>query len=293
MKSLREVIKEVEQKKTAIGHFNVSNLEQLKAVANAAGNLNLPVIVGVSEGEREYIGIPQIVSLVKNYRAQGIRMYLNADHTRSLENVEKAACAGFDSVIFDAANLPFEENVRNTIDARNFIKKYSSWRHKILFEGELGYIGTSSEIRTALPEGAAVRPEDLTKPEEALKFVKATGVNMLAPAVGNVHGMFANMPDPGLDLERIKAIRDAVRIPLVLHGGSGNTDADFRGAIDAGISIIHISTELRVAWRKALEETLKSNPNEVAPYELMPGVIKAVQNVVERRMRLFADLPSS
>lgn len=290
MRTLREVVKAAEKNKTAIGHFNVSNLEQLKAVANAAQKLNLPVIVGVSEGEREYIGIPQIVSLVKSYQARGIEMYLNADHTRSLENVEKAACAGFDSIIFDAANLPFKENVRNTIEARKIVKKYSSWRHRILFEGELGYIGTSSEIRTAIPERAAVKPDDFTKPEEALEFVKATDIEMLAPAVGNIHGMFANMPDPRLDFQRIKAIRDTVRIPLVLHGGSGNTDADLKGAIDAGISIIHISTELRVAWRKSFEQALKDNPNEVAPYKLTSSVIAAIQNVVERKMKLFSKI---
>ncbi len=290
MRNLSRVIQDAEKKKIAIGHFNISNLEQLKAIANAAGNLSLPVVVGVSEGEREYVGIPQITSLVESYRAQGIEMYLNADHTRSLENVEKAVCAGFDSVIFDAANLPFGENVKNTAEAVKIIKKHSSWKHQVLAEGELGYIGTSSELFDAIPEGASIKDENLTTPDMAAEFVKKTGVSLFAPAVGNVHGMFKNAPNPRLNIGRIKDIKEAVKIPLVLHGGSGIVDEDFTAAIGAGISIIHISTELRVAWRRALEEALKNNPNEAAPYKLMPGVIKAVQDVVERRMKLFAGI---
>lgn len=291
MRNLLQVIQEAEKKKIAIGHFNVSNLEQLKAVANAAGKLNLPVIVGVSEGERDYIGIPQITSLVRSYRSEGIEMFLNADHTRSLENVKKAACAGFDSIIFDAANLPLEENIRSTIEARNFIEKYSSWRHRILFEGELGYIGTSSELFDALPEGASVTEEHMTTPEDAVRFVKKTRVCLFAPAVGNVHGMFKDAPNPRLDIRRIKEIKEKTGVPLVLHGGSGIVDEDFTAAIGAGISIIHISTELRAAWRNAIEKALKDNPNEVAPYKLMASVIATVQDAIERRMRLFAKLP--
>lgn len=290
MRNLLQTVRDAEKNKTAIGHFNVSNLEQLKAVANAAQKLNLPVIVGVSEGEREYIGLPQIVSLVKSYRAQGIEIYLNADHTRSLESVKKAACADFDSIIFDAANLSPEENIKKTAEAVKIIRKHSSWRHPICAEGELGYIGTSSELFDALPEGASVTDENMTTPEAAIEFVKRTKVHFFAPAVGNVHGMFRNAPNPRLNIGRTREIKSAVKIPLVLHGGSGIVDEDFRAAISAGISIIHISTQLRVAWRKSLEQALKENPNETAPYKLMPQVIAAVQEVVEQRLRLFSKL---
>jgi fructose-bisphosphate aldolase class II len=151
----------------------------------------------------------------------------------------------------------------------------------------MGNIGSGSEIRKEIPKGAAINPDDLTRPEDAARFVKETKVDMLAPAVGNIHGMFANAPEPALDIERIKKIKEAVKIPLVLHGGSGNTDEDFLRAIEAGVSIIHISTEIRAAWRKGIEEALKANPDEVAPYKLTELALKNMEEVVARRLRLF------
>jgi fructose-bisphosphate aldolase class II len=143
-------------------------------------------------------------------------------------------------------------------------------------------------VRKSLPEGAAIRPEDLTSPEDAARFVKETSVDIFAPAVGNIHGMFANAPNPDLDIARIQAIKEAVRIPLVLHGGSGNTDVDFTAAIQAGASMIHISTQLRAAWRQGLEESLKNMPDEVAPYNILALSVEKVAAIVAQRLRLFA-----
>ncbi|MDP3974779.1 MAG: class II fructose-bisphosphate aldolase [Candidatus Jorgensenbacteria bacterium] len=305
MKTLEEIISDAEKKKVAIGHFNIANLEQLKAIAHVGARLNVPVIIGVSEGEREYLGVHHVRDLVKSYNDEhanplaggGFRLFLNADHTRSLEKVKEAAENGFDAILFDGSKLSFEENMAQTKEAVRIARAISaSRRTDIIVEGELGYIGGASEIREGIPEGAAIKPEDLTKPEEAARFVAETGVGMLAPAVGNIHGMFASTPDPALDIARIRAIKDALRqaqgkpIPLVLHGASGNTDEDLRAAIDAGVSIIHISTELRAAWRKSLEEELKEHPGEVAPYKVMPDVLKAMEKVVERHLRLFNRL---
>jgi fructose-bisphosphate aldolase class II len=287
MQTLYQTIREVEKKKFALGHFNAANLEQLKAIVNVARRLNAPVIVGVSEGEREFMGVEQIVALIKTYKSEGLPIFLNADHTHSLEKVREAAMAGFDAIVFDASKLPLKENIAQTREAVKIAKAINK---NIIVEGELGYIGSGSELRKELPKGAAIRPEDLTKSEEAARFVKETGVDMLAPAVGNIHGMFQNAPEPKLDIERIRAIKKAVKIPLVLHGGSGNTDEDFLSAIEAGISIIHISTELRVAWRKGLEEALKENPDEVAPYKLMNSSIQEMEKVIEKKMRLFNKL---
>lgn len=290
MMDLRAAIKKAEKKRVAIGHFNVANLEQAKAITEIAKKLDVPVILGVSEGEREFIGVHEIAALVKSLREDlDIPIFLNADHTHSLEKVKEAAEAGFDAILFDGGKLPFEENVEQTREAVKLAKKIN--KH-VLVEGELGYIGSSSEVRKEIPKGAAVRPEDLTKPDEAERFVKETGVDLLAPAVGNLHGMFANAPEPALDIERIRAIKNAVKIPLVLHGGSGNTDEEFLQAIDAGISIIHISTELRVAWRKGLEESLKEHPEEISPYKVMPEAIAEMEKVIEHKLRLFNKLPS-
>ena len=292
MSTFREIITNAESKKVAIGHFNIGNLEQLKAIVDVGIRLQVPIFIGVSEGEREYFGVHHVANLIKSYNAEhakegGFQLFLNADHTHSLEKVREAAEAGFDAILFDAGKLPLEENIIQTKEAVRIVKAINS---KILVEAELGYIGSASEVRKGIPEGAAIRPEDLTKPEDAKRFVEETGVDMLAPAVGNIHGMFADAPDPALDIERIRAIKTAVKIPLVLHGGSGNTNADFTAAIEAGISMIHISTELRVAWRKELEVSLQEHPGEVAPYKVMPEVIQEIEKVVEGRLKLFMHL---
>lgn len=292
MMNLIETLHTAEKNGIAIGHFNIGNLEQLKAIAHVGVRLNVPLVIGVSEGERGYLGVHHVVDLIKSYNDEhakegGFRLFLNADHTHSLDKVREAAEAGFDEILFDGGKLPLEENIAQTKEAIKIVKNINP---AIIVEGELGYIGSASEIRVGIPEGAAIKPEDLTKPEDALRFVKETGVDMLAPAVGNIHGMFKDAPDPALDIARIAAIKKAVQIPLVLHGGSGNTDDDFRAAIVAGISLVHISTELRYIWRKELELALKEHPMEIAPYKVMPEVIKAIEEVVEKRVRLFSGL---
>lgn len=299
MKSLKELILGAEEKKIAIGHFNIGNLEQLKAIAHVGGRLNVPVIIGVSEGERAYLGVKHVVDFVKSYNEQhakegGFRLFLNADHTHSVEKIKEAVEAGFDAVLFDGGKYSLEENIKKTKEAVDVAKSINP---NVIVEGELGYIGSSSEILSGVPTGAAIRPEDLTKSEDALRFVKETGVDLLAPAVGNIHGMLARpsesgggFENPRIDIERIKKIRETAGVPLVLHGGSGIVDEDFIAAINAGISIIHISTELRYIWRKELEEALRENPLEIAPYKVMPEVIKAIEEVVEKRVRLFSKL---
>ena len=292
MKTLLETIKDAEARKIAIGHFNISDLTALKAIVAASAELNLPVIIGLSEGERDFVGVKQAMALIKSLREEysaraiNIPIYLNADHTYSLERIKEVVEAGFDSVIFDGAKLSFEENIIRTKEVVRYIK---SVRPEVVVEGELGYIGTSSEILSEIPAGASMEG-NLTKPEDAARFVKETGIDMLAPAVGNIHGMFKNIPEPHLDIERIKAIRIAAGVPLVLHGGSGTSDADFTAAINAGISLIHINTEIRLAWRKGIEGSMQMSPDEVAPYKLLKESYKNIYDVVTARMRLFNNL---
>lgn len=292
MRKLIEIIKEAERKKIAVGHFNVSNLEQLKAVAHAGIKLNVPVIVGLSEGERDYFGIHHFRDLVASYnseygRENGFWLYTNADHTHSLEKVREAARVGFHAILFDGSRLSLEENIDITRKAVVVAKRVSPG---IIVEGELGYIGSSSELRKSTSEEAAVKPSDLTKPEEAERFVKETGVDLLAPAVGNIHGMFAGGRDYPLDIGRIKAIKRAAGVPLVLHGASGNTAQELAAAIEAGIAVIHISTELRLAWRQTLEKSLAAHKEEIAPYKVMPEVLAKMESLVEEKLRLFNNI---
>src|SRR3989344_1945968 len=242
MLTLREALADAEKRGVALGHFNISNIEGLHGVWNAARALKLPVVIGVSEGERDFIGVRQCVALIKSLReGANYPIFLNADHSYSVER-------------------------------------------------ELGYIGKSSKLLDTPPEGAAQNAESFTAPEEAARFVKETGVDLLAPAVGNIHGMLKHSKDPHLDISRIKTIREAAGVPLVLHGGSGTPDEDFVAAIKAGMPLVHISTELRVAFRDALKLALQEDPEEVVPYKIMRGAVSAIEAATTARLKLFNSL---
>ncbi len=280
----KETIADAQKRGVAVGHFNISSIEGFWAVVNASKKLDLPVIIGVSEGERDFIGIKQIVRLVDSVKEEGVKVFLNADHTYSFERVKEVIDAGFDSVIFDGAKLSLEENIKITKQCVDYARSVNP---EILVEAELGYIGSSSKILDALPEGALQSEADLTSPEQALHFIKETGVDLFAPAVGNVHGMMRVGKDPHLHIERIKAISEAVGIPLVLHGGSGTPDEDFVKAIEVGMPIVHISTELRFAFASTLRTYLTANPDEIAGYKIMKEPLAAMQAQVEARLKLF------
>ena len=257
----------------------------LKAVVAAAVEVKLPVLLGVSEGERNFFGVRQLAALTRSLGEESnVPIFLNADHTHSLEKALEAAKAGFDCVGIDFSAQPFEENVSRTREAVQAIKSVNP---AILAEGEIGDIGSGSEIHATTPDAA----RQLTTPEEARQFVHATGVDILAPAVGNSHGMVKSMvlgtTKKRLDITRIAQIKKAARVHLTLHGGSGTADEDFRRAIAAGINIIHINTELRVAWRRSLEESLARQPDAVVPYRILPPVVDSVKQVVESRLKLF------
>ncbi|MFB6212700.1 MAG: class II fructose-bisphosphate aldolase [Candidatus Magasanikbacteria bacterium] len=285
MANLKQKIKEVDSNK-AIPHFNISNFEMMKAIDRVANKFEAPIFVGTSEGERGFLGENIAVSLVNEFSKKlqdKTQLFLNADHTYSLDLVKKAARAGYDSVIYDGADLPFEENVEKTREAVNLAKDINS---EIVVEGELGYIGKSSTLREEVPEKAEIKKDNLPEPKEAHDFVKKTGVDMFAPAVGNLHGMFSNRSNPSLKIERIQEIREAVDTPLVLHGGSGVKPEDFRRAIKAGIDIVHVSTEIRISWKKTLKTKINES-EKIAPYKIFPEVIEAMEEVMSKKMELF------
>jgi len=286
MKTLRQIISKANETKTALGHFNISNLEGFWGVVRAAQNLDLPVIIGLSEGERDFIGLRQARALVDSARAEFNQpIFLSADHTSSLKRAQEAIDAGLDLIVFDRSELSSEDNIAET---KKCVELARSVNPEIIVEGELGYIGKSSKMLDELPVGVALDESSITKAEEAGRFVKETGVDLFSPAVGNIHGMLKHTANPRLFIQRIKEIRDVTGVPLVLHGGSGLTDEDFVAAIEAGVAIIHINTELRVAYKQALIESLQENPEEIAPYKYLKGPIIAVKQVVEKRLNLFS-----
>lgn len=285
MDALRNVLTRLQQQGAALGHFNVADLVLLKAVVAAAVEVRVPVIVGASEGERDFLGTYELAALVKVMRGEhDIPIFLNADHTHSLAKAVEAAKAGFDSVVIDFSALPFDQNVSRTKETVEAIKAINP---AILAEGEIGDIGTGSEIHKT--DDNEFRK--LTTPEEARQFVDSTAIDILAPAVGNMHGMLESMVQgktkKHLDIERIAQIKKLAGVFLTLHGGSGTDNEDFVRAIAAGINIIHINTELRVAWRRSLEGSLTSQPNEVVPYRILPPVVESVKQVVTSRLKLF------
>jgi len=284
MLSLRECIKEAEKKGVAIGHFNISNLEAFHAIYNAAKKLKVPVIIGVSPGEESFVGLEETVALVHALREKdNYPIFLNADHHVSFESVKKCIDAGFDAVIIDLAKLSFEENIKITKECVEYAKKTRAETGRdILVEGELGYIGSGSDIKDTIPEGAGI----LTKPEEAQKFVEMTGIDMLAPSVGSIHGLIKS-GKPHIDGELVSQIKKTTGIPLVLHGGSGLRDEDFTNAIVSGVSIVHINTEIRVAYDEALKKSLMDHPNETTPYKILQPVVDAIEKIVEERLKLF------
>jgi fructose-bisphosphate aldolase, class II len=287
MHSLRDTLQKSQETGVAIGHFNVSDLVLLKAVCAAARELNVPVIIGLSEGERAFVGTRQIVALMRSLREEfDFPIFLNADHTHSLAKGEEAAKAGFDSVVFDLSALRFEENVRRT---RQAVEALKSINPSVLVEGEIGDIGSGSEIHESSPNLS----KGLSTPEEARQFVESTRVDVLAPAVGNMHGLLKSMvrgeSKKRLDVERIDAIKRAASVFLTLHGASGTDDQDLRQAVKAGINIVHINTELRIAWRRGLEHGLSKQADEVVPYKILPVAVEAVKDVVTSRLKLFND----
>lgn len=285
MKSLLEILMDANEKKVAVGHFNVSDLAALKAIFEAAYELKVPVLIGTSEGEREFIGVNQAVALIRSLREQyNFPIFLNADHTHSLEKVKEAALAGYDEILFDGSKLPFEENVRQTKEAVGIVKSINP---QAVVEGEIGYIGASSEVVDKVPEESL----HLTTPQEAKQFVDETGIDVLAPAVGNMHGLLKTMltgeVHKRLNIQLIGEIKTATGKLMTLHGGSGTADEDFVAAVKSGMTIVHISTELRVAWRRGVEEGLRNNLEEVAPYKILPPVVEEIKKIVKNRLQLF------
>lgn len=296
MRTLRAVLQEADARHVAVGHFNISELAALRGIFSAAmefsksrGGEKVPVLIGVSEGEREFIGTKTVAAMVRSIREEyDYPIFLNADHTHSLAKVKEAAEAGFDEILFDGSALPREENIKKTLEAVKIVRAINPG---IVVEGEIGYIGASSEIIAERPESSLT----LSTPEEATEFVKATGVDVLAPAVGNMHGLLREMvtgeTHKRLDIGRISEIKKAIVVAgcpfMTLHGGSGTADEDFKAAAKSGMTIVHVSSELRLAWRRGVEAGLKPSADEIAPYKILPPAVEGIKKIVLDRLALF------
>jgi len=261
--------------------FNFSDFSQVRGIVNKCAEMKSPVILGTSEGESKFFGLEEAVALRNVLRNKtGLPIFLNLDHGKSLDYVKKAIDAGYDMVHFDGSKLPLEENIKITKE----VVKYAKWKN-VLVEGEVGKIGTDSS--RLYSEKFEIKEEDLTKPEEAFKFLKETKANLLAVSIGSFHGIEISGIDPNLRLDVLKAVKEKVGDAfLVLHGGSGTPEDDIKEAIKSGIVKININTELRMAFAGNLRRALSST-EEIVPYKFLQEAIKSVEKVVASKVKLF------
>lgn len=285
MKSLSEILSGATKNHWATGHFNGSESDHFRAIAEAARDAGTAAIIGTSESEAKHLGYIEAAALRDALRKElSIPIFVNADHHKSVEAAKIPIDVGYDSVHIDLSAKPFDENVAGT---KEIVDYAHAKNPSISVEGEVGYIVTeSSKIYN---EKIEVPPESLTKPDEARRFVELAGVNRLAIAVGNIHGISIDEPD--LDIERIKAIRAVLPedVALVLHAGSGIPDTQIRAAIEAGIANIHINTDIRVAFVNELRKNLQEHLDEVAMYKLDASASEAMKVLIIEKLRLFGS----
>lgn len=285
----KDILKSAQLNGYALGAFNFSTAEILKAIVAAARELSSPIIASTSEGEGNFIGLREAAALVDVWRAvTKLPIILNLDHGKSLAAIKKAVAAGYNAIHFDGSGLPYEKNLAQTNAVVKYIREVEkTFDRQIVVEGELGYLRGSSSVHQ---EKLEIKPQDLTSPEQALDFVERAGVDSLAVVIGNAHGVFA-AGEEKLHLDRLAEIRQAVgdKVFLVLHGGSGIPAGDVKKAIELGIVKVNVNTELRVAYQKGLAQELKEQPQETTPYKILEQSFEGVKEVVAEKIMLFGS----
>lgn len=281
----RELMARSREQKFAVGAFNVDNQETLIAIARAAQVKQAPVLVEVSQGEVDVIGLRNLRSLVDNYRVElGVEMYINLDHSPSVDAARAGIDAGFEFIHIDLSQAQRDATDDEIIQATRAVVDYAARTTGALVESEPHYFGGSSNVHAEDIDYDEIKTTFST-PEGARAFAEATGIDTFAAAVGNLHGRY---PVPKqLDLELLDEIREAIDINISLHGGSGTPGDQFRRAAEIGVSKVNINSDLRYAYRTTLEQQLRDHPDEYAIVKLIAPVIQAVQDVAEDRIELF------
>lgn len=270
----------------AVGAFNVDNQETLVAIARAAKAKNSPVLVEVSQGEVDSIGLANIRDMVDNYREElGIEMYINLDHSPTVAAAKAGVDAGFEFIHIDVSQANHDATRDEIIAATKEVVEYAKTTGALV-ESEEHYFAGSSNVHTEAIDYEEIKKYFSTA-EGAADFVKQTGIDTFAASIGNLHGLY---PVPKqLDLQLLQQLRNAVDCAISLHGGSGTPDEQFVQAVKIGVSKININSEMRKAFRTELEHQLDEHPAEFAVPKLEPPVIEAVQAVVERRIDDFGS----
>ncbi|HMS22219.1 MAG TPA: class II fructose-bisphosphate aldolase [Candidatus Levybacteria bacterium] len=274
------------EEKFAVGAFNIDNQETLIAIARAAKNKNSPVLVELSHGEVEAMGLANVRCLVDNYKKEyGIEMYVNLDHSPSVEAAKAGIDAGFEFIHIDLSQEKKEATLSEIIAATKEVVEYAKTTGALV-ESEPHYFGGSSNVHHDEIDYDEIK-KTFSTPAGAREFVEATGIDTFAAAIGNLHGKY---PVPKvLDIELLRQIRAVLSCAISLHGGSGTPSEYFKQAIEVGVSKININSDMRYAFRTELEHQLKDNPDEYAVVKLMKPVEDEVQKVVEERMDIFGS----
>ena len=280
----RELMERSRAEKFAVGAFNIDNQETLTAVAKAAKAKNSPVLVEVSQGEVDTMGLDNIRDLVDNYKADyGIEIYVNLDHSPSVTAARAGIDAGFEFIHIDVSQANHDATLDEIIAATKEVVEYAKTTGALV-ESEEHYFAGSSNVHTETIDYDEIK-KYFTKPEAAAEFVAKTGIDTFAASIGNLHGKY---PVPKeLDLDLLQRVRDAIDCNISLHGGSDTPGHFFEKAAQIGVSKINLNSDMRFAFRTTLESQLKANPKEYAIPKLEGPVIEAVQKVVEEHIDLY------
>ena len=282
----RAAYKRAKDGKYALGAFNIDNQETLLAIARAAKAKNAPCLIEVSHGEVQSLGLKNVRDMVDNYIQEfGIEMYINLDHSPSVEAAMAGVDAGFEFIHIDISQERHDASYKEIVKETKQVVDYAT-KTGALVESEMHYFAGSSNVHKEAFDYDEVK-KTFTTPEQAKQFVQETGIDTLAASIGNLHGLY---PVPKkLDLELLQQIRDAVSCHISLHGGSGTPPHFFRDAAKIGVTKININSEMRKAFRSTLEEQLKANPDEYAVMKLMGPVEDSIQHIVEAHMDVFGS----
>jgi fructose-bisphosphate aldolase class II len=283
----REAMGRARAEHWAMGAFNLDNQETLKAIAQAAANKKAPVLVEISQGEVEALGLENVRDMVDNYKQEyGVEMYINLDHSPSVEAAMAGIEAGYEFIHIDVSQANHNASDEQIITATRAVVDYARMTGALV-ESEPHYFGGSSNLHTEKINYAEIK-KTFSTPEGSKAFIDATGIDTFAAAIGNLHGKY---PVPKkLDLELLEAIRQAIDCNISLHGGSGTPGHYFKSAVAIGATKVNINSDMRVAYRETLEAALRENPNEFAVIKLMDRVIAAVQAVVESKIDVFNSI---
>ena len=272
------LLKKAEAGGYAVGAFNCNNMEIVQAIIAAAEAENAPVIMQASQGAIKYAGLDYITAMVRlSAERTRVPVALHLDHGTSFEQIVQCIRAGFSSVMIDGSRFPLAENIALTRKVLEVARAVG-----VSVEAELGKIGgTEDDIVVSKREAF------LTDPEEAGVFVRETGVDALAVAIGTAHGQYKGIPE--LDFPRLEKIKSIVKIPIVLHGSSGVPDDAVREAISLGVCKVNIDTNIREAFTAAAREVLQANPQEIDPRKVLGPAREAATEVIREKIRVFGS----